>query len=134
MLRFDSKQQQKRHPRLYTERSNISIILTFVSCLQVSYFGIQGQVACGPDKNNNWIQQLIILLFLPSISWLLVLAMSNISQKISKWWEMTSLLFVCDCCKYKFKWRSGSKWKNGRIFWKLKLSFWKCWRVLDMDE
>ena len=36
-----------------TERSCVCTVIRFVSCFQVSNFGIQRQVACGPDKKSS---------------------------------------------------------------------------------
>ena len=128
-LKFDAwirfKTKTKMQENVTSKKVKLFRFLRFVSRFQLSNFGIQRQVAGGPDKKS---QQLDFLLFLPTVVWSLNLGLSNNSQKISKWWEMTSFLFVCDNYKYKFKWRSARKWKYGGIHLKLKNIIWKIWK------
>ena len=93
-LKFDAwirfKTKTKMQENVTSKKVKLFRFLRFVSRFQVSNFGIQRQVAGGPDKKS---QQLDFLLFLPTVVWSLNLGLSNNSQKISKWWEMTSFLF-----------------------------------------
>ena len=77
-------------------------------CFQIFNLGILAQEAGGPDKKSTvHFCYNFYLLFLNFEPW-------N-CQKISKWWEMTWLLFVSDRHKNKCKWGSGSKLKYGGI-------------------
>ena len=104
---------------------NVFTILDFFPRFQVFNFGIQSQVAGVSMSWPNKKSTTNFLLFLPTVFWLLNLVLSKISQKISKWWEMTRLLFVCYNSEYKCKWGSRSKWKYGGIYLKIKSDIWK---------